>query len=187
MAAAAHFRSAINGFNRTDVVRYIETINTKHSTEVNQLKSELAALREELELARNAARKAEEPGELDVFKNLCQTLQQERDNLNAQLEQAQKNPPVEEKPVDCSAELEAYRRAERMERIARERATQIYEQANGALAEASVQVEEASQKLGGMVEEISSRITALQAAVAESKQALQAASSALVAIRPEDE
>ena len=39
------FRSALNGFNREDVVRYLEYINAQHTTELNQLRSELEYLR----------------------------------------------------------------------------------------------------------------------------------------------
>lgn len=45
MAAQQNFRSAFNGFNRDDVVRYIEYLNAKHTAEINQLNSELAFLR----------------------------------------------------------------------------------------------------------------------------------------------
>ena len=39
------FRSALNGFNREDVVRYLEYINAQHAAELNQLRSELEYLR----------------------------------------------------------------------------------------------------------------------------------------------
>ena len=37
MDAPQNFRTAINGFRREDVVRYLEYLNAKHMTEVNQL------------------------------------------------------------------------------------------------------------------------------------------------------
>ena len=45
MAVQQNFRSALNGFNREDVVRYIEYLNAKHVAEVNRLNSELDFLR----------------------------------------------------------------------------------------------------------------------------------------------
>ena len=36
MAASQNFRSAFNGFNREDVVHYLEYLNTKHTNQVNQ-------------------------------------------------------------------------------------------------------------------------------------------------------
>ena len=37
MASAQNFRSAFNGFNREDVVHYIEYLNAKHTGALNQL------------------------------------------------------------------------------------------------------------------------------------------------------
>ena len=37
------FRSALNGFHREDVVRYIEFLNAQHAAEITQLNSELAS------------------------------------------------------------------------------------------------------------------------------------------------
>ena len=45
MAAPQNFRSAFNGFNREDVVHYLEYINAKHTQLVNQLTSENQELR----------------------------------------------------------------------------------------------------------------------------------------------
>ena len=45
MAAFQNFRSAFNGFNREDVVHYIEFLNSKHAADLNQLNAELEYLR----------------------------------------------------------------------------------------------------------------------------------------------
>lgn len=42
---AQHFRTAFNGFNKEDVVRYLEYINNKHQNQVNQLNTEMEELR----------------------------------------------------------------------------------------------------------------------------------------------
>ena len=44
MSEILNFRSAFNGFHREDVVHYIEYLNAKHTTEVNQLNAELEQL-----------------------------------------------------------------------------------------------------------------------------------------------
>ena len=49
MAASQNFRSAFNGFNREDVVHYLEYLNTKHTNQVNQLTAENDALRQRVE------------------------------------------------------------------------------------------------------------------------------------------
>ena len=82
MAESRNFRSALNGFNREDVVRYIETMNNKHTALVNQLKSEKQSLADEL-----AALKAA-PAEETVSAAEYASLLQERDELLARLRAA---------------------------------------------------------------------------------------------------
>ena len=60
MAMQMNFRSAFNGFNREDVVHYIEYMNSKHATELTQLQSEMDALR-------NQAPAAPVPADEDVI------------------------------------------------------------------------------------------------------------------------
>ena len=45
MALVKNFRSALNGFNREDVVHYIEYLNAKHNSELQQLTAEMDLLR----------------------------------------------------------------------------------------------------------------------------------------------
>ena len=49
MSTPQSFRSALNGFNREDVVHYLEYLNTKHSNQVNQLTAENETLRQQVE------------------------------------------------------------------------------------------------------------------------------------------
>ena len=94
MADLQHFRSAFRGFNRQDVVNYIEFMNQKHNSQIEQLNTQLQNAREELRQLKAAP-------------------------VAAQAQSA----PQESIPSDT--ELEAYRRAERAERKAQERAAQI--------------------------------------------------------------
>ena len=59
MAQQQKFRSALNGFNREDVVRYIEFINAKHTAQINQLTSEAEFLRTRQEADAAAAEERE--------------------------------------------------------------------------------------------------------------------------------
>ena len=52
MAKNKQFRSSINGFNREDVVQYIEYLTSKNNIAVNQLKSENQILQSELDALR---------------------------------------------------------------------------------------------------------------------------------------
>ena len=49
MSTPQNFRSAFNGFNREDVVHYLEYINTKHNNQISQLSAENQELRTALE------------------------------------------------------------------------------------------------------------------------------------------
>ena len=49
MAAPQNFRSAFNGFNREDVVHYLEYLNAKHTNQINQLTAENEALRAQVD------------------------------------------------------------------------------------------------------------------------------------------
>ena len=190
MAAQQNFRSAFNGFNREDVVRYLEFINAKHVSQVNQLTTENEELRTQLaacpgedqlalleQLQQRCAELEERLGESEAQKtHLEEALAQLQQQLEAQSEAA----PA----ADPSAELEAYRRAERAEREARERAELVYYQANGVLTEATAKVDGISAEITDMADQVMAQLTQLQVAVSSSKQALQDASSIMNIIRP---
>lgn len=81
-------------------------------------------------------------------------------------------------------ELEAYRRAERTERQARERAEQVYHKANGALADAAVHVDDAATQISQMADQVIAQLEMLRGAVTGSKEALRSAADTLCSIRP---
>ena len=181
MAAPQNFRSAFNGFNREDVVRYLEYINAKHASEINQLNSEADFLRSRLE------------GQLSAEDFAA--LEEERDSLRAQLEEMKERcealeealanqAPAQPESVSPAEELEAYRRAERTERMARERAEQMYRQANAILADATVKVDDAATLICQMSDKVSCELAELQTAVAGSKQALRDAAATMYTICP---
>ena len=180
MAEKNTFRSALHGFNREDVVHYIEYLNSKHTAQINQLESENAELRSQLEaLQAQPAPTAEEEA---LPCSNCAELQQQLDAALAEIEEL-KNVPE----GDVTAqELEAYRRAEKAERAAKERSQQIYRQATATLAQATTQVDEAAGRVQELVDRVTGQITDLQAAVALSKSALLDAATTMYSIRPED-
>ena len=182
MASAQNFRSAFNGFNREDVVHYIEYLNTKHTGALNQLKAENQTLTEELEALRAKPDLSEEYAQLQAEKEAlqeqCASLAAQVEALNRQLEEAQQSAPL------ADEELEAYRRAEKAERTARERARQIYCQATGALADATTQVDDAAEHFKLLSQRISGQLSELQATVEKSKNALQGAAATMYTICP---
>ena len=178
MSAPTKFRSAFNGFNREDVVHYLEYLNSKHTAQVNQLTSEADFLRTRLESQSPCQEQAD----------AITALEAERDELRAQVEALQARCQELEQqaaaPVSTAAdELEVYRRAERTERMARERADLIYRQTSGILGEASVRVNDVAAQVGPMAEEILAQLSQLQATIAAGKQSLQEAAVILSTLR----
>ncbi len=186
------FRSALSGFNREDVVRYIEFLNAQHAAEINQLNSELAFLRGKADQETPAETASPETGDLieqqaarirELF-DLCKEQEQQIEKLSAELAQAQQQTA----PKSCvEDELEAYRRAERIERLARERAEQMSTRANAVLADATVKIDEAAALIAQMSDKVMGQLTELQTAVAGCNQSLRDAAATLYSIRPDTE
>ena len=119
MTVPQKFRSAFNGFNREDVVNYIEFTSARHQAEVTQLKEQLEFYRKEL-AAQSAVAQQAANDRAEELEQKCAELEAENEALRQQLTEAtQKQSSVDE-------ELEAYRRAERAERMAKTRVSQMY-------------------------------------------------------------
>lgn len=168
MSGIQNFRSSIHGFNRKDVVNYIEYMNNKHNSQVEQLNSQLQA-----------------------------ALSRPRDNeLQARLEAAEAKIRELEAALaadgtdptfNCTEqELEAYRRAERAERIANDRAQQIYEQANAILSDAAVQVDSAAEQIDAAAQKLNEQLDAYKHTVENAKATLHDVTATLGTIRPEE-
>ena len=187
MSAPQNFRSAFNGFNREDVVHYLEYINTKHNTQLNQLNSENDYLRTKLEALQPNPELEQERMDLAAR---VKELEARCEELEAQLSEAQSaSAPVAAVPAQqysASEELEAYRRAERTERIAKERAELVYHQVNGVLADATAKVDGVAADIGSMADQVLEQLNRLQSAVSGSKQALQDAAATMYAIKPKN-
>lgn len=189
MAASYNFRTAFNGFNREDVVHYIEYINSKHTTQINQLRTDLAAAQQENaslkaqpqhdpELEAKVARLEEEllaaqAAKAELESQLADMTAQRDEALNQQAQAQRHN----------EAELEAYRRAERVERQAKERTEAMYQKANGVLADATSKVDNASAQINGIADQVAAQLAVLQQAVTGSKTALKDAATTLYTIR----
>ena len=226
MAVKQNFRTAFNGFNRDDVVHYIEYLNNQHNAELAQLNSDMEQLRTQLEqmqaqsaeedsceemlsqaneayekLNQHASQQADRIAQLeqelkaakaDVAKlnSYMSAADAENGQLRSALKQAQNTAAeaaARREQARTEDELKAYRRAERTERQARERAQQICNQANGVLADATVQVDKAAEDLGAVAEHVRAQIQQLQDAVSGSTQALQQAAATLRTITAEPE
>ena len=197
MAVPQNFRSAFNGFNREDVVHYLEYINTKHNNQLSQLTAENQELRaaaqqqpaQDLQELVDSlqAQCAELTAQLEAEKAANAELIEKLAALEtrcSELERTAAPAAVDDKASLASEELEAYRRAERIEREAKERAELVYYQANGVLTEAAAKVEGISADVTDIADQVMRQLTQLQMAVSSSKQALQDATSIMNTIRP---
>ena len=164
MAANQHFRTEFRGFNREDVIHYIEYLNNHYTRQLEDLSAQL-----------QAAQAAVPAANTDLEARLQQALERCA-QLEAQL--AEKEAAISAVPTATEEELEAYRRAERTERQARERAQQIYTQANAVLAEVTNKAEIASAQVAATAEQVAAQMLTTKATLEE-------AVAALYAIRPE--
>ena len=191
-----NFRSSLHGFNRQDVANYLEYLNNRHAAQVNQLNTDLEELRRQVQTP------AADPQRL-ILESRCRELEQqlrqaqsERDEALAQkeealrkLEDARKDREdallrVSGEKLDANRELEAYRRAERTERVARERAEQVYSETGTVLTQASNRFDTALRQMTGISRQVSTQLDTLQAAISSSRLALQDAADTIEKLKP---
>ncbi len=181
MADAIRFRTALNGFHREDVVHHLEYLQNRHAAQVAQLKQELAE-------ARQAAAQGEQLRDmLDDLRRQYAQLESERDAALARAEVLEREKRDAHPTASVGdAELETYRRAERAERQAQQRADQLLAQAHALLADAGIRAEENAAQIGLAAERAAAELTALQQAVQESRGVMQDVAAAMRTMRPQD-
>ena len=108
--------------------------------------------------------------ENEVLKHRIAALERSLEEANASLSQT---PPPAAPVTPSESELEAYRRAERVERVAKERARQLGQQTADALGRIHEQMDQVSASLSETAEEMAQQLTQLQEAVALSRQTLE--------------
>ena len=207
MAEQQNFRTAFNGFNRDDVVQYIEELNARHAAEVNQLNTDLQYLQEKLDILESTCPGSDMPTmrtEMPVDSELVEELEaklaeaeEAAETTKAQLaEQKAENLRLQvlldaalarQNDASNNVELDTYRRAERVERDARNRARAVSDKANSALSDATNKVDETAIQISELTDAAMQQLKQLQLAISGSKQVLRDTAAALYAIRPEDE
>lgn len=176
MPSVQNFRSAIGGFNRQDVANYIEYLNFQHESQIAQLTTQLQNAQEALDAS------AQDSGlqdKLDAALARCADLESRLAAVEAS-PAAVAAPVIATQPQPANIELETYRRAERVERMAQERAAQIHEKANAILADATVKVESAAKDMDDVAKQVAQQ---LEVAL----QRIQEAVNAMYELRPEEE
>ena len=211
MADQQLFRTAFNGFNRDDVVQYIEELNARHAAEVNQLNSDLQYLQEKLDALESVCPELDAPMSEPIANEPMNVDSGLVEELEAQLAEAEESArtakaQLEEQKAENlrlqvlldaalarqneahnTAELDTYRRAERVERDARNRAREVSDKANAALSDATNKVDETAIQISELTEAAMQKLRQLQLAISGSKQILRDTATVLYSIRPEDE
>ena len=180
-----NFRSALHGFNRTDVVQFIQAQTTEHEKALRLLREENARLQEALEVARAEA--ADATAQLEALSAAQET--QEAAPAPAPAETALNAPMPPAASVVAAApsnfnemELAAYRRAEMTERMARERAAASAERMKTVFAQADEKLTLTSRDFATLLDafrndfdKVQQLLTTAQSIVDESSAGLKAA------------
>ena len=167
MADTAYtFRTALQGFNRTDVVNFIESTTAAHEASLHQLQMENSRLEQQLMEANQ------------YIEELHQTIamMQAEASVPVEEEPALALPPLED-PLPAVApvvqndfeemELAAYRRAEQAERKAKERAADLYRQIDEVIAKTNDKLELDDKALTRLTADLSANISTLQQTMAK--------------------
>ena len=165
MATTQRFRSALNGFNREDVVNYIEYLNNRHNAQLEQLNNQL----QEVKGAVSADVVDDLQAQLDAALARCAELEEK----------------LSVKEASATRELEAYRRAEEAERKANERAREIYAQAQTALDGATAMAEAAAEEFNQVAERTTQQLKEYQNSIAATVSNFKSAAASLNAVKPE--
>ena len=172
MTVDRNFRAAINGFNRSDVVNYIEECSIHHERTLRQLREENARLRSDLEKvqAEKAALEAR------------QAPPAEPEPTPEPAAEPETPSPVEKASSD--AELAAYRRAEAVERAARGRAAALCRQVNEIVDSASRKFESSRGDVNALMSDLNICLRRLNDTFAELRLTFDDTAGALSSVEP---
>ena len=201
---STQFRSALHGFNRYDVVNYIEKASGEHERALRELQKENAALseqlhtlererdteREALQSLRDASAAAE--AEKDELSALLAASEEENASLREQLAaasapvaQPQEAEPETAAPSSDALELAAYRRAEAVERGAVERAGALYDRMSSVCQSLSDRVQASGSEVSLLYTELSDSLGRMREALADLKLVLEQAPEEISALHDE--
>ena len=192
MSDFSKFRTAVSGFNRTDVVNYIESTSIEHQKALRKLTDErdkLAAenARLQVELAGLQKRLEQAQADNDALSGQVNALAQEGSDLAEQLKKSeearqellarpvpQPEEPEESEELEAAQEpsltekeLTAYRRAEQTERNAAVRARRIYAQLSNLCEDARTRYMDSGEEIAALAADLSTGLSRLQDAFAE--------------------
>ena len=160
MSDFSRFRSAFNGFSRTDVVNYIEETSAAHQKAIEQLEGEKQQLMQENDhlLAENA-RLTTELADLKA-------AQETQGSAPAEPEMPDGEPEADAENLQTQ-ELAAYRRAEQAERNAMARARKLREQLNLLCEQSKDRYLDAGEEISALSSDLSAGLTRLSETLAD--------------------
>lgn len=180
--ATETFRTSLNGFNRTDVVQFIQKMTTNHEKELKTLREENEKSSEALELLRDdQARLEAQNAELTEKLAALEAQNAALEAQNAELTEKLAAKAAEPSPAPAAApaapvsaqiaehELAAYRRAEGMERKARERAEATTKLLKGVFAKATDRLNAGSAEFAAAAEKFRADYEHMQQLLADAK------------------
>ena len=159
-----NFRTAFHGFNREDVVRFLETATARHTAEVNQLRDEIARLEGDLSLLQMRSGDGASQEELEALQAENARLKAQVEELETQLTEPAAT-PIRDETNWKDEELAAYRRAETVERQARNRAAQMYHRVNGLIADLAARMDGSKAEMTAAAEALGQALDQLQLAL----------------------
>lgn len=159
-----NFRTAFHGFNREDVVRFLETATARHTAEVNQLRDEIARLEGDLSLLRMRSGDGASQEELEALQAENARLKAQVEELETQLTEPAAT-PIRDETNWKDEELAAYRRAETVERQAWNRAAQMYHRVNGLIADLAARMDGSKAEMTAAAEALGQALDQLQLAL----------------------
>lgn len=189
-SSIGNFRSALHGFNRTDVVQFIQSQTMEHEHALRVLREENDRLKDALEQKR-----VEAEGYLAEKEALAAQLEEILAAAPAAEEEANEAPlPDLDAPMAPTAtvvaaaatnfdelELAAYRRAEMTERMARERAAASAERMKTIFSQAEEKLNLTSQDLATMLDAFRNDCEQLQQVLATTRGIVDESSASLKA------
>lgn len=165
MSDFSKFRTSLSGFNRSDVANYIEALCADHRRQLKEKDAEREALLEQLNDVRSALEEKD-----DRNAALQAELEQVKTSLDENqkmLEEALSMEPAAPQEDYHSLELEAYRRAEAMERSTSERAARLQQQLTALVEETAGRYEQVGQDIDSLSKDLSTGLQRLQEALSE--------------------
>ena len=177
MTYTDNFRTAMRGFNRTDVVQFIQRLTAEHEKELRALREENERLTNALDAAQTDLQAAVD--EKAVLEDQLLALREQPEEAEAATPDVLDAPIAPAEAVSTPAganltelELAAYRRAEMAERLARERAAAADEQMKALFAQSR-------EKLTLATGDFATMLAAFQADFDQLRQVIQSAQGVL--------